>query len=275
MKRRGFTLIELLVVIAIIAILAAILFPVFAKAREKARQAACLSNCKQLGTGMTMYEDDNDRYPQSMRTYPAGGRIPKCGWWGDPFTKTAQVPDVWYWQMMVYPYTKNTKIMRCPTGWAGTEIAGRPAYQIGNYGANARIIVPFTADAVDPLNESTTKSLASNEIANIGDTYLFFDAGSYQIAYTDALSPVGGTAAYIPGGGDLGISFTPQGPEPALVRDYKNGRHAGGINVAFCDGHSKFAKIEDVMKEATTAAAMQAGTAPSRSKSAWLDYISK
>ncbi|MEN6404264.1 MAG: prepilin-type N-terminal cleavage/methylation domain-containing protein, partial [Armatimonadia bacterium] len=64
--KRGFTLIELLVVIAIIAILAAILFPVFAKAREKARQTSCLNNCKQLGTAIVQYCQDYDE------------RMPKC-----------------------------------------------------------------------------------------------------------------------------------------------------------------------------------------------------
>ncbi len=68
-KRAGFTLIELLVVIAIIAILAAILFPVFAQARERARMTACLSNCKQLGFGLAMYGQDYDEtYPNIRRT---------------------------------------------------------------------------------------------------------------------------------------------------------------------------------------------------------------
>ena len=74
-RKRGFTLIELLVVIAIIAILAAILFPVFARAREKARQSSCLSNVKQIGLGMMMYVQDYDeRFPTLYYTPPGGIR---------------------------------------------------------------------------------------------------------------------------------------------------------------------------------------------------------
>ena len=98
-RGRGFTLIELLVVIAIIAILAAILFPVFAQAREKARQASCMNNLKQLATGMLMYSDDNDNlFP------PVVGRQPgeRLIW---PMT----------WMAHLQPYVKNTSIWICPS----------------------------------------------------------------------------------------------------------------------------------------------------------------
>ena len=99
--RRGFTLIELLVVIAIIAILAAILFPVFARAREKARQASCLSNIKQLGLGCLMYSQDYDsKYPGSYWNGP-----PPPPWNGN-----------WvYWSDLVLPYVKNNQIFYCPS----------------------------------------------------------------------------------------------------------------------------------------------------------------
>ena len=77
---RGFTLIELLVVIAIIAILAAILFPVFAQAREAARKASCLSNCKQLGLAMQMYAQD---YDENLPGWPNPPSNPIARQWGD------------------------------------------------------------------------------------------------------------------------------------------------------------------------------------------------
>jgi prepilin-type N-terminal cleavage/methylation domain-containing protein len=93
-RRGGFTLIELLVVIAIIAILAAILFPVFAKAREKARQAACGSNCRQIGLALMMYAQDYDE-TLVMRYYGASGQLS--------------------WKDVMVPYLKSSDIYRCPS----------------------------------------------------------------------------------------------------------------------------------------------------------------
>jgi prepilin-type N-terminal cleavage/methylation domain-containing protein/prepilin-type processing-associated H-X9-DG protein len=105
MKHRGFTLIELLVVIAIIAILAAILFPVFAQAREKARQSACLSNVKQIGTGLTMFlQDYDDVFPFNWF-----GRTPDVWWLTLPGTGNA-----YKWMDAIYPYVKNEGIFTCP-----------------------------------------------------------------------------------------------------------------------------------------------------------------
>jgi len=109
----GFTLIELLVVIAIIAILAAILFPVFAQARDKARSASCLSNLKQMGTAWMMYSQDYDeRFPQSQ----------PLNVWGDCATmKDRGSFGGWVGNLLV-PYTKNTDIFKCPSNPKGNTV---------------------------------------------------------------------------------------------------------------------------------------------------------
>ncbi len=99
-RQRGFTLIELLVVIAIIAILAAILFPVFARARENARKSTCGSNMKQIGIGTVMYMQDYDEMlPYAQCWDPAQGAMP------------AGV----YWFQVIQPYLKNTGVLKCPS----------------------------------------------------------------------------------------------------------------------------------------------------------------
>jgi prepilin-type N-terminal cleavage/methylation domain-containing protein/prepilin-type processing-associated H-X9-DG protein len=119
--RRGFTLIELLVVIAIIAILAAILFPVFARAREKARQSSCLSNVKQLTTGVMMYVQDYDeRFMAS--------------------TLNASTEPWLFWPHQLMPYVKNWQVMQCPSSqyharnytYHSRTYGARPNYAITN-----------------------------------------------------------------------------------------------------------------------------------------------
>jgi|LSQX01.2.fsa_nt_gb prepilin-type N-terminal cleavage/methylation domain-containing protein/prepilin-type processing-associated H-X9-DG protein len=120
MTRRGFTLIELLVVIAIIAILAAILFPVFARAREKARQTNCLSNMKQISLGVLMYvQDYEEKFPPNY--YRSAGLY----WWDD----------------MVQPYVNNRQLFVCPSGtptpYASERPAGLQDPLLFSYSANA------------------------------------------------------------------------------------------------------------------------------------------
>jgi len=109
--RRGFTLIELLVVIAIIAILAAILFPVFAKAREKARQSSCLSNIKQITLGALQYAQDYDERMVPNFSYAPPG------------------VNLFWWYDMLQPYMKNTQLTLCPSTSSspGTYTTLRPA----------------------------------------------------------------------------------------------------------------------------------------------------
>lgn len=130
--KKGFTLIELLVVVAIIAILAAILFPVFARARENARRTSCLSNMKQIGLGLMQYLQDHDgRYPHSLlrdsngdpiidtdKSRPSGNFVEYVG------TTTANYRT---WMDLLFPYVKNVQIFVCPTARSG----------YANYGYNA------------------------------------------------------------------------------------------------------------------------------------------
>lgn len=142
MKRTGFTLIELLVVIAIIAILAAILFPVFAQAREKARQTACLSNEKQIGLAMMQYVQDNDE------TWPAQAKdamaLADSGIAGaNPYN----------WRDSVYPYIKNLQIWLCPSDRPNGPL--KVATPNVGYHMNGNLITPTgTTDAqiVAPSN---------------------------------------------------------------------------------------------------------------------------
>lgn len=124
----GFTLIELLVVIAIIAILAAILFPVFAKAREKARQTSCASNEKQLGNALLMYIQDYDEMVPLVYNDNAG-----------PENRVV-------WVEIVQPYTKNLDVFRCPSG--ATAANNWPKFTIaGYYGLIMGHVIPEGATA--------------------------------------------------------------------------------------------------------------------------------
>src|SRR5205085_1875043 len=141
-KRSGFTLMELLVVIAIIAILAAILFPVFAQARDKARAAACLSNMKQIGLGLQMYSADYDE------TFPP--RNDGVSDSADPTSKQYQANFLG----SLLPYTKNNRIFACPSAEPATGTEASTAISDSSYLGNAVVmgriqaILPSPAEIV-------------------------------------------------------------------------------------------------------------------------------
>ncbi len=202
----GFTLIELLVVIAIIAILAAILFPVFARAREKARQTSCLSNLKQLSLAMLMYAQDYDETWPIAYYYDANWN--EYAWdfcieWSAGGTATLG---------LIGPYTKNQQINQCPS-FSG-QTWGRP--QTG-YAYNTTYLGHGMFEAVEK-----PASLAS--VSKPSETVLLADAGF----------SVGGVAS--------GCNYLRAPSDWLFSAGMVHFRHNMTANVAFCDGHAKAMK---------------------------------
>lgn len=257
MKKYGFTLIELLIVIVIMANVVAVLSPVVNKAREDAKQAACLSNCKQMGKGLLMYASDYDRFPiVAVSLDPA--KVPDSGWWWTAGT--------WFWPQLVYPYTKDNDILKCPNG---VKFDDATQYRSGNYGANKFVIATIPTDP-------RFRSYKPGEIKRPADTYMFMDSGSYTISpfnacwWSDPKAP--SSNYYLPGVGNLGVKERSSSPIALAYKDdFMHGRHNGNVNVAYCDGHAKYTSDEDISREALIASANDQ-TAQVKQRNAWEKY---
>jgi prepilin-type N-terminal cleavage/methylation domain-containing protein/prepilin-type processing-associated H-X9-DG protein len=215
----GFTLIELLVVIAIIAILAAILFPVFAQARAKARSAVCLSNTKQMGLAFTMYAQDYDETT-----------CPLAIWGLAPYK--VMPPDangiVWYdpnyarfWLQLLQPYTKNYSVFKCPDA-PGAEPAG--SLMNLNYGGNV-----YAFGELDAKGGNRVVTLA--QIPRPADTLAIVDCGRYYNYWPYVVR--GATDKW----------YIPNDPRPECQKEpwcARDHRHQGGVMVAFADGHTRW-----------------------------------
>jgi prepilin-type N-terminal cleavage/methylation domain-containing protein/prepilin-type processing-associated H-X9-DG protein len=235
-RRRGFTLIELLVVIAIIAILAAILFPVFAQAREKARQTSCLSNMKQISLGWTMYMQDYDETWIFRVGGNAIGKGDACAW---RWLCGADRPLFDWWDV-VQPYTRNNQIVACPSAPA---VPGYSQYNISNLGLGLNVYptrglcesnCPKT-----PFGGYICPGVRMAAVTKPSQTVCMADAGKlwnpvYAKTYKVPLYKNGMVSPQIAPAEDLESGWE-WGPDD---------RHSSGVNVAFLDGHARFMKPE-------------------------------
>ncbi len=223
-KAKGFTLIELLVVIAIIAILAAILFPVFQKVRENARNASCQSNEKQIGLGLLQYVQDSDEI------------LPNS--WSGPNNGGSVFPTVYKWMDQIYPYVKSTGVFHCPddSGTNGntgtyinyTQLSSPDATHYGSYAINAAYW-DGSDDAVGPAN-----NVAAAKLQSPASTVWVTDSAAwFEIQWANkGVNPQPTTLSGV--------------PSLALVQFRHNGPSL--TNVLYCDGHVKSKRIGDLMQ---------------------------
>jgi len=257
--RKGFTLIELLVVIAIIAILAAILFPVFAQAREKARAISCLSNMKQIGLGTYQYTQDYDeKLIKSWYNFPSVNS--GAGW-------ASVSPLAYTWRYAAYPYIKSVAIFGCPSDtlltqqqwWAFQTNDRNLTFAMPTSYATATSVIGFAnGNVVDPIN--TPQGLdAMSQIDKPADTIEIVDSRTgwndtkiFFANFVLACPSVGGVSTEsCNGAGYVGPNY----PTPNLASNfpvYPPGTgvfqaHQGRINFIFCDGHAKSWKLNNTI----------------------------
>jgi prepilin-type N-terminal cleavage/methylation domain-containing protein/prepilin-type processing-associated H-X9-DG protein len=239
-RRQGFTLIELLVVIAIIAILAAILFPVFARARENARRASCMSNLKQIGLGFIQYAQDYDeRLPtnQANTTQPNG-----------PVGSASSVPKTFTWDEEIFPYVKSTQIFTCPSAvgppppakqYNQDPYANSLGQWTGNpnrdYGMNCNLL-PSNGNQTG--RQTVSGFLALSAIPNTAEIFLVGESrrsnmGGYYASFIYANASQAGRINYA--NDDKGSAAAGEGKV-----------HLEGANWLYVDGHVKWLKPDAI-----------------------------
>ncbi|NSW80601.1 MAG: DUF1559 domain-containing protein [Chthonomonadetes bacterium] len=244
MRHKGFTLIELLVVIAIIAILAAILFPVFAQARSKARQAACISHSKQIGLAIMMYAEDYDE------TYPRAQLNIQCPWPDICGTAIVSVGFLY----MIQPYSKNNLYSQCPEAkkvdtslpdgkrlWMEGRIGYGLAYPVPGgpgFGSMSRIEAPASHIMVADAVPDGPSSIALHNAW-----------GAYMNHVVSPFDPLQGY------GLNADLSTWHQRP---------HARHTKKVTVIFCDGHVKALPFEGLYPVPESVCEGSGGTGCSR-----------
>jgi len=245
MSKKGFTLIELLVVIAIIAILAAILFPVFAQAREKARAISCLSNMKQIGLGLYQYTQDYDeQLVKDYFAFPTG-----CNW------SLPNGPVYYTWRYAITPYVKSVGIFGCPSdqylnsyAYYTWQTNNNSNWMPASYAVNSAVIGFANGNCNDPINTPQgVDALAAIDAP--ADTIEAVDSRSgwndtkIIFADQDIDFPAETVGGGIGANENLASAF-----EGGVAPQYAVGvgcymSHQGSINMIFMDGHAKAQRL--------------------------------
>jgi prepilin-type N-terminal cleavage/methylation domain-containing protein/prepilin-type processing-associated H-X9-DG protein len=226
--KRGFTLIELLVVIAIIALLAAILFPVFARARENARKSSCANNQKQIALGWLQYAQDYDEQLNLFRSDPS-----------TPLTYTFE------WPTLLQPYLKSKQIMVCPSNTSGKHLSYTYSMHVAN---SVRALSDFKTSSIVPTfadARGTNAILASTPAMESQALYFVYQQGANQ--------------AY---GRRINATHVHENSTQGLINA---GLHMDGANYAYADGHVKWRRGEGGLPAAGTTTYDGSSTPPAGS----------
>lgn len=218
-RRSGFTLIELLVVIAIISILAAILFPVFGRARATARKAACMSNMKQLGLGLMQYTQDYDETLPGNEVAQGGFNQP-LGWLQP---QTAGVPETYRnWARDIMPYVKSRQVYICAEA--------KPRSQDGPAGGTTE--VPEPGGNTNYLMNGNVDSVSLARIQSAAELIFLHEVRNFnRVAQVRPARVAGSSPA----------------TATTFQHAYYDRLHSDGANLLFCDGHVKWQR-RDTMR---------------------------
>ena len=236
MRKRGFTLIELLVVIAIIAILAAILFPVFARAREQARKTSCVSNLRQIGAATLMYAQDYDEIlpPVNLGACPG--------------------PTSVSWADMIFPYVRNEKVFDCPSATNRMRLnrnVNPPRFHRDRGGTGAGVNTDCTTGS--PVPARTNFNYGVNAFTSTGGATgrgpfhgsILAMAAIPSPATTAGIADSRGASPWSLGGGSGAYDFNSVDDQVDARRhwDGRSRNRAGMVNIMYMDGHAKFTNL--------------------------------